>query len=231
MEIEKQEYCDDCPIYKTLSYRDVVLYEDFLADIIAYYIAGKNSLYEFIDAFFQRVSKPKLSLGFLLRVVSTFTYLELIDGDVNDLKINIEKLINAYETSLLNSEEDYKCPLFLECITNICAIWADTINVFDKNVMDYISEKLGDGTIAQHLEVNKSFFKTIINDEFRIEEEENNKIIAALKEGRPIPEKDPRHILHCYYEVYKQSDGEKRPNYAATIYSLAFNTYSRNRRD
>lgn len=231
LEIEKQEYCDDCPIYKTLSYRDVVLYEDFLADIIAYYIAGKNSLYEFIDAFFQRVSKPKLSLGFLLRVVSTFTYLELIDGDVNDLKINIEKLINAYETSLLNSEEDYKCPLFLECITNICAIWADTINVFDKNVMDYISEKLGDGTIAQHLEVNKSFFKTIINDEFRIEEEENNKIIAALKEGRPIPEKDPRHILHCYYEVYKQSDGEKRPNYAATIYSLAFNTYSRNRRD
>ena len=84
----KQDYCKYCPIYKalsSLSYMDVVLYEDFLADIMAYYIAGKNSLHEFIDAFFQRVSKPKLSIGFLLRVVSTYSYLKLIDENDNEI--------------------------------------------------------------------------------------------------------------------------------------------------
>ena len=64
---------------------------------------------------------------------------------------------------------------------------------------------------------------------FKINLKEEKEIINALLEGKPIPEKDPRHILHCYYEAYKQSEGEERPHYAATIYSLAFNTYSKNR--
>lgn len=230
LENKKQAYCNGCPIYKALSCWDEVLHEDFLADIIAYYIAGKNSLHEFIDAFFQRVSKPKLSAGFLLRVESTFAYLKLIDEDVSDLRINADKLIKAYENSLLNSERCYKCSVFPECVGQICVDWARTINNFDKKVTNYL-EELGEDTIAQHLEANKSFFKTIIKDEFRIEAEEMTQIISALEEGRLIPERDPRHIMHCYYEAYKQSDGEKRPNYAATIYSLAFNTYSRNRRD
>lgn len=66
--------------------------------------------------------------------------------------------------------------------------------------------------------------------EFKIRVKEEKEIISALLEGKQIPEKDPRHILHCYYEAYKHSEGEERPHYAATIYSLAFNTYGKNRR-
>ena len=65
---------------------------------------------------------------------------------------------------------------------------------------------------------------------FKIRVKEEKEIINALLEGKPIPEKDPRHILHSYYEAYKRSEGEERPHYAATIYSLAFNTYGKNRR-
>jgi hypothetical protein len=254
LEINKRDCCEFCPIYKNLyaedyeeryllfkrNYKKVFCLE-LLADIIAYWIAGKNYVQGFIDAFFHRVSIPNIEL--LLRVVSTFEYLKIVDKNIANLKITINKFVEVYEyynSEVLNEiygdeegikEEDYKCPVFQECVSRICDDWARTINKFDKYDTDYLSEEPEEYTIPQHLEVNDSFFKTIIKDEFRIGEEENTKIIAALKEGRPIPEEDPRHIMHCYYEAYKQSDGENRPNYAATIYSLAFNTNSKNRRD
>ena len=253
LELNERDCCKFCRIYENLhviakdaeEYHLLLLrYRDFcselLADIIAYHIAGKNYVQEFMDAIFQRTST--LSIALLLRVVSTSAYLKIVDEDIKDLKINIKNFIEAYEyynSEVLNEiygdeegikEEDYKCPVFQECVSRICDDWARTINKFDKYVTDYLKEP-EEYTTPQHLEVNESFFKTIIKDEFRIEEEENNKIISALKEGRLIPEKDPRHIMHCYYEAYKQSDGENRPNYATTIYSLAFNTYSKNRRD
>jgi hypothetical protein len=254
LETNKRDCCKFCHIYKNLyaedyeerylllerNYKKVFCLE-LLADIIAYWIAGKNYVHEFIDTFFQRVSTPNIEL--LLRVVSTLEYLKIVDENITNLEITVNKFVDAYEyynSEVLNEiygdeegikEEDYKCPVFQECVSRICGDWARTINKFDKYDTDYLNEEPEEYTTPQHLEVNESFFKTIIKDEFRIEEEENDKIISALKEGRPIPEKDPRHIMHCYYEAYKQSDGENRPNYAATIYSLAFNTYSRNRRD
>ena len=255
LETNKRDCCKYCHIYKNL-YANPEDYEEYylllnrnyrvfcselLADIIAYWIAGKNYVHGFIDAFFQRVSTPNIEL--LLRVVSTFAYLKIVNEDIKDLKININKLVEAYEyynSEVLNEtygdeegirEEDYKCPVFQECVSKICGDWARTINKFDKYDTDYLSEEPENDTITQHLEANKSFFKTIIKDEFRIEAGEATQIISALEEGRPIPEKDPRHIMHCYYEAYKQSDGENRPNYAAAIYSLAFNTYCRNRRE
>jgi len=66
---------------------------------------------------------------------------------------------------------------------------------------------------------------------FKIGKREEDEIVNALLEGSPIPEKDPRHILHSYYEAYKRSEGEERPHYAATIYSLAFNTFTQNKRE
>lgn len=65
---------------------------------------------------------------------------------------------------------------------------------------------------------------------FKMRKEEEKEIKDVLLEGRPTPERDPRHILHGYYEAYKRSEGEERPHYAATIYSLAFNTYGKNMR-
>ena len=83
------------------------------------------------------------------------------------------------------------------------------------------------------ISINKKtqLFSIILKEgsKFKICNEEESEIKNALKEGILIPEKDPRHILHCYYEAYKESSGEERPNYTATIYSLAFNTYDRNK--
>jgi hypothetical protein len=78
---------------------------------------------------------------------------------------------------------------------------------------------------------NSQLFSMIVKEgyKFEIEDGEKEQIINSLLGGRPIPDKDPRQILHCYYEAYKESEGQKRPHYAATIYSLAFNTFSQNR--
>lgn len=76
-----------------------------------------------------------------------------------------------------------------------------------------------------------NLFETLIKQKFKIKKSKEKEIIDALIEGTPVPEDDPRHILHCYYEAYKQSEGEERPNYATTIYSLAFNTYNNNKKN
>jgi hypothetical protein len=73
-----------------------------------------------------------------------------------------------------------------------------------------------------------SLFSMIVKEKFYIGDNEKREIKEALSEGRPITKKDPRQILHCYYEAYKESLGEERPNYAATIYSLAFNEHEKN---
>jgi len=77
----------------------------------------------------------------------------------------------------------------------------------------------------------RQLIPTIIVDRFKITKKEESEIKEALIEGVPVPEKDPRHILHCYYEAYRRSEGEERPNYAATIYSLAFNTFNQNKKE
>ena len=104
-----------------------------------------------------------------------------------------------------------------------------TINVLDEQFMGILRDikKSSKNLITSNW---KQLFPAIIKEKFSITQKEKEEISYALRNGIPIPEKDPRHILHCYYEAYKQSDGEKRPHYAATIYSLAFNTYSKNRR-
>ena len=103
-----------------------------------------------------------------------------------------------------------------------------TINVLDEQFMGILRDikKSSKNLITSNW---KQLFPAIIKEKFSITQKEKEEISYALRNGIPIPEKDPRHILHCYYEAYKKSDGEERPHYAATIYSLAFNTYSKNR--
>jgi len=83
-----------------------------------------------------------------------------------------------------------------------------------------------------------SLFSRFIIDKFdknnvKVDDEKVSigKIKDALSEGVPCLEVDPRYILHAYYEGYRESEGTKRPNYATTIHSLAFNKFNRNKKE
>lgn len=83
----------------------------------------------------------------------------------------------------------------------------------------------------------ESLFSCFVVDEF---DEDNIKangkkittdnIKDSLLKGVLCPEIDPRYILHAYYECYKESKGMERPDYAATIHSLVFNKFNKNRK-
>ncbi len=73
--------------------------------------------------------------------------------------------------------------------------------------------------------VDDDWTKNIVKDDFRISKAKEIK--KSLLEGTPCLDKDPIYILHAYYEAYKESKAEKRPNYAATIHSLAFNKFKK----
>ncbi len=107
----------------------------------------------------------------------------------------------------------------------------EPISIVIENIDEILSLIFGEEKEEVLETIRKSqkldLFSMIIRDEFKIKRRKKEKeIIDALIEGIPVPKEDPRYILHCYYEAYKQSEGEERPNYAATIYSLAFNTYN-----
>jgi len=107
----------------------------------------------------------------------------------------------------------------------------DVEDVLDRNLEEILTlifpdEKTGERLVDLLSRSHKLFTIIIKKDHiFKINRKEQKNIMNALLAGELVQEKDPRHILHCYYEAYKQSDGRERPNYAATIYSLAFNTY------
>lgn len=201
------EFRKNCPIYRCIndksSIENVII--ELIADIIAVYIGGLNYLHQFIDSNYSLIFFPEHQSPFLLRLISSYYYLKLNDFEVLDLKVRTDKLLEDAK----KIRETHRCycpsePDFYECIPEICALWAKNINEF--NIEEALFSKL---VKADHV--------------LKLGEKEKNKIKKALREGRPIPEKNPREILHCFYDLYKESDGEKRPNFTATIYSLAFN--------
>ncbi len=271
LEDKKKYSCENCPIYVYFNdpkaRREIYkYYVELLADIIAYYIAGKNYGYSFIDFAYNMISDPVNQVQFLLRTIPSILYLQLNKFSVKDLKSRIEKIINECEKFRVKYE--IRCPNFFECVGGIGALWAERLLKFNNNfgniifngLEDYIEsliynynplqgvidvervlnrnleeililifqdEKVGDRLIDL-LSRGHKLFTIIIKKDciFKINRNEQKNIINALIAGEPVQEKDPRHILHCYYEAYKQSEGEERPNYAATIYSLAFNTHN-----
>lgn len=52
-------------------------------------------------------------------------------------------------------------------------------------------------------------------------------IESKLRDRTPVTTADPRYILHAYYNAYRESEKKHPPSYAATLHSLAYNTYGK----
>lgn len=261
--------CENCPIFQCINSSLYFVFEEYLADLIAYKISGINYLHNFIDEIYSKIYNKNYHY-LLLRVVPLYIFLRLSarkNKDLNKLSLRVDDLIK--ETEKVREKMKIKCPHeFRTCITNTCTGWAsltkdfndtygdiilrkDFLNIINELVMlkdrynplassidrkaitvrdlekiiDIIFTKEEFKKVINMIEEGKTLFSMIVRDEFKIKNSTETRIINSLINGEPISDEDPRHILHCYYEAYKQSEGEERPSYGATIYSLAFNTF------
>lgn len=232
--------CERCIVYPTpLTVSEKItlyldFFEDFLADLIAIHIGGLNTAEIFIDEIFRyliyRINggpQPEFTLNdrSIVRMSGMLSYL-------NQIKIKnlSEKRLDSRFKNLIKTSQEFlnlavridnnldvdKTTMLTDvctnCILKIGKLWGIMVGKIDQNAQERFDE---------------SIFSVFVKDNmfFNLNKNTENRIVRSLLDGVPCPQEDPRYILHAYHEAYKRSKGTKRPNYAATIHSLAFNRY------
>ncbi len=233
--------CEKCPFYPTpLTREKIILYrdffDDFLSDLIAIHIGGLNTaemlfnktlsylIYEMIGRNGMKVPQLAFSKRSIVRMNGILSYLDQIKFNLlrNRLDLRFKNLIKQSKEFLdafleaekrTFREETIVLPnVCINCILKIGELWGENIGKLDQE----LRQRYG-----------RSIFTIFIKENmfFNIDKEIEDRITESLLNGTPCPQEDPRYILHGYYEAYKKSRGKKRPNYAATIHSIAFNEF------
>jgi len=215
-------------------------FNEFFSDLVGIKIGGINVIHAILDECFYLLDSPEVVVEenkkqirieanyppepeIILRINGVCCYLkklnrvelaydidkrleDLLERSKESLKTyyaEIKEEISGSDVEILGGfsgiRKRGKC---IRCLKNISKMWSDFLFNFEQ-----------------------TWSKYYIKDEFETDEKEEEEIINSLCDGIPCTNKDPRHILNAYYEAYRQSTGEERPNYAATIHSLAFNKY------
>jgi len=129
---------------------------------------------------------------------------KIITDYYDELKKEILKKGYDLSKTIINFEKRLKC---IGCLKTQCNAWAETL-----------------------FSLESGWSELYIKNELAITKDEEGEIIELLNDGAICVDRSPSNILHCYYEAYRQSKGEERPNYAATIHSLAFNEFDKNKK-
>jgi len=251
----KDDICYKCAFYKILRDDDLSSYIFFeiFCDIIACLLNGKNYNSCIIDQVHGYLGSDVYNgLINLFRILVTNNYCFISKKvenarDMQRIESIAEEVLETYKIG------DNLCLNGRFCIMDVSTYWANLIDSFDKNyyllllidvfpeVFSNDTKKFGDlleelyNKAIEYEDLDdfvnniRSIFDFFVVDKFKITKNKEDAIVNALISGEPCIEEDPRHILHCYYEAYKRSKGGERPNYPATIYSLAFNKFKNNR--
>lgn len=222
IEYIQPEKCKYCGWFAVLTDNLIYSLNEILADIIAYKLNGKNYLHSFIDQF--RGNLNYLSYGYgnlyflldLLRITVLHNY-------IYRQRKNTSNYLNTKITNMLRINDKifterylYCCREgFIGCIFGISKKWAKIIINYDEK--------------GFYFQTDEEYFKfSSVIDEYEITKGKESHIIDSLYNGEICTNEDPRDILHCYYEAYKGSVDKVRPNYSATIFSLAYNQFAKN---
>jgi hypothetical protein len=234
------ERCSLCPIYQIIrvslytvqKYPFSSLCEQFLADIFALRIGGPNTIHTLIDDVMGVVNPS--TLDELLRIVTLWSYTRLCPNysdRSHEISNRIKEMLVKIE--LERSRKNITCPTnmsLVRCLVTLGSTWATTTDDFDRRFHRRVSELIDKEILKMPILRRQSFFSRFIRVEFKISHSDEDRIKQSLLDGKPCINDDPAHILHAYYEAYKESVGPERPNYAATIQSLAFNDYRETRK-
>jgi len=244
--------CEDCNIYPNMF--DIrwfelfgELFHDFLSDVIAVHIGGINTIEAYfneiflVSAYQTREYKNKIipyiaRMTAIIRLSGIISYLQQAGYDDRYIKSLMDKLNNFIEigeeildliyniTKRRRVKLDWEewtvlSTVCINCLLEIGKLWGEIIAKYDQQA---------------RRETGSSIFSYFIKDAgfFNINSDLEEKIVNSLLDGRlnldqddNILNVDPRYIVHSYFKAYKESTGKQRPNYAMTIFSLAFNRY------
>lgn len=216
----REKHCKGCSFYRMCPFCPSKfdpepirpIFEQYICDLIAFKIAGPNTLHALLDI---TISSNIYSiLDMILRIISILAYLHSEPTNIHNITTKDITPVLDRLISLLSSFKGKINNRCLRCWVDIGNFWGRTTYKFDKQTYRKLSH------------TNNALFSDIIKENFVISKN-TSMIKNFLLKGKPCTGKDPRYILHAYYEAYRQSKGKDRPNYAATIYSLAFNKWNK----
>jgi len=249
LELFSSRKCVNCPFYPTLDGRQFIgIFNELLSDIIAIHIGGINTTEAYFNEIFlvspYLLNKKRTERGTkirthilrkeaIIRLSGILAYLKEIGYEKSYIDRLESRLDNCIDTGddIVNLVDDRTKKgrvklhweewivlrdVCIECLLKIGEIWGSIIGKLDKKALR---------------EAKKSIFSDFVKEErfFNIKKGVEGRIVKSLLNGETCIDEEPHYILHAYYEAYKQSTGEERPHYGATIHSLAFNKYKSKR--
>ncbi|MGD2247507.1 MAG: hypothetical protein PVF58_03815 [Candidatus Methanofastidiosia archaeon] len=235
------ERCKVCPYNREKMYLDKnkSYFNEFLADLIALEVGGIFTLESFLDEYFDMLDciyftpRPGNSnnmtvnilpiLEGILRVRGILYYLELNGRDDifrRKIEFRIENLANRSRKIIKNAINEF---------SEILGLKSD-IKLLQRDVCIECISSLGKSWCKYIFELDREFIRRFVLDPFEIESSTEKEIKNSLKDGIPPLHHDIRHILHVYYQLFRDFHKNnhdtkfQKASYAATIHSLIANS-------
>jgi len=229
-----KDNCRNCYVWRYLD--DLVwdydwnsyMLSQFVADLLALLIGGPSTCFALIDMFLNSCKKgryfpdrPSFLLGYcsqsnLGEYASTLQteIMKMMEGWYNYLPISVP--LCPY----LEEEESPCYSLLLEIGERSGRVFS----YFESEVLRELMTELPTEKVVYPSGVN-SITSALIKERFSITREIEERICSRLRARETCPEEDLRHFLHCYYKTFREG---MVPDYATSLYSLAYNTYQKN---
>lgn len=212
-------------------------FNEYLADVIAYNIGGIYTVEAFLDENFNNIDFAETlekvekngtktikvvvnppTPSFILQMNAILNYIELTSPQeairLKALRSRYLDLLRRSENTLVDyfkfvdnkgypQDIDHELKIrenCLSCLSNLGEKWSEI----------FISE------------FDKEFVKGIVNKKFLCPNADVLEIKKSIVEGNLLLDVDPRLILHCYYELYKEKSNS---NFSSVSCSLAYNNF------
>jgi hypothetical protein len=107
---------------------------------------------------------------------------------------------------------------------NIGLLGGQIFSLFENKVLEELKTDLPSEEVTYPKGVN-SITSALVKDRFTIDPSIQSRIVDELRSKRICVTEDPRHILHCYYILFRNRSS---PDYVPTLYSLTHNVFQKN---
>jgi len=235
-EVEGLRYdCNNCYLYHYL-YSFIFgeafyahEFEQCVADLVAFLIGGPATCLALVDILNttpigrHMPIRPAFLKGFFSEKGESFCS-NLLESELSEMRGNwashIENLATVLRAPCIEREEDPR---------SICFDLFRTVGQFSGRIFGHNDDILFRDGQTQDLELPidpssppdgvNSITSSLVKNKFHILPEVEERIRGKLQRRIVCLDEDPRNILHCYYILHREG---KTPDYAVTLFSLAF---------
>lgn len=225
-----EEACSACPYCKNLcdylGDGSVNFYEfkQNIADLLALLIGGPTTCYILVDMFLNSSSlrydplRPAFLYGYCLKG-KLEEYRSLLKTEIANMAAGMSNYLPLSVPYCQNLDSD-QFPCF-DLMKDLGILGGQVFAFYENRVLEELKTELPVENITYPSGVN-SLTSALVKHRFEITTEVESRINERLKARTICTKEDPRHILHCYYLLFRKGSP---PDYVTTLYSLANNTF------